>query len=71
MTDSIMTRSNALKILNVRDGCSDREIRRNYRLLARKYHPDKLCDRYLFMKREGEEIFKNLANLYNKLGSNM
>lgn len=66
-----MTRNDAMKILNVGIGCSDREIRRNYRLLARKYHPDKWCDRCLFTKREGEEIFKKLANAYNKLGGNM
>jgi len=57
--------------LNVGDGCSDREIHRKYRLLVCKYHSNKWCDRCLFMKSEGEEIFKNVANVYNKLGGNV
>ena len=65
-----ITRSDAMRILNVRNGCSEREIRRNYRLLACKYHPDEWCDRCLFTEREGEEIFKNLANAHNKLRGN-
>ena len=49
---------------------SQREICRNYRLIICKYYPDKWYNRYLFMEREGEEIFKNLANAHNKCRSN-
>ena len=63
-----MSRRDALKVLNLDSKCSDSEIRRKYRFLARKYHPDKWCDRCVFSRSEGEEIFKSIANAFNKLG---
>ena len=62
-----MSKSDALKVLNLDGRCSDREIRRMYRLLARKYHPDKWCDSCMFSRREGEEIFKCISNAFYKL----
>ena len=66
ITDT-MTKSDALRVLNLDGRCSDREIRRMYRLLARKYHPDKWCDSCMFSRREGEEIFKCISNAFYKL----
>lgn len=36
-------RKQALKTLGLEDGASDREIRRAYRELAQKYHPDRVA----------------------------
>ena len=62
-----MSKSDALKVLNLDGRCSDREIRRMYRLLARKYHPDKWSERCMFSRNDGEEIFKCISNAFIKL----
>ena len=63
----IMTRNEALRVLDLGNSCSEREIRRKYRLLAREYHPDKWCESYVFSRSEGMEIFKSVANAFVKL----
>ena len=34
----------ATKILNLKPGVASKDLRKAYRMLARKYHPDKVCD---------------------------
>lgn len=46
-------------ILGVPYNASEKEIRKAYRELAKKYHPDKNKDKQV------EEIFKNITNAYN------
>ena len=65
---SSMSRREAFVILKVDISYSSREIRQKYRMLARKYHPDKWCDRCRFTRKEGEDIFKNLSNAYSIIG---
>jgi len=62
-----MSRSKAVEILNVADGTSKREIRMRYMALVRKYHPDKWCSRCKFSIVEGENVFKNISNVYDIL----
>ena len=62
-----MTRREVLETLNACDRYSDREIRRKYRMLVRKYYPDKWNEQCIFTKEEGKNIFKNLSNAREKL----
>ena len=52
-------------------GCDEsenaKEVKRKYRKLARKYHPDKWCGQCNFSRSEGERIFKGIANAYDML----
>ena len=63
-----MTRFEAYRVLTVTRSCSEREIRRKYRLLARKYHPDKWNEKCEFTKEVSEKIFKNLSSAYTLIG---
>ena len=62
-----ISRSEALRTLEVFVGSNVSEIRSNYKILARKCHPDKWCDRSVFTRKEGENIFKNASNEYQLL----
>ena len=50
------------KILGLEQGCSDDDIRKNYRKLAMQYHPDRNPDDL-----EAEEKFKEIAEAYGVL----
>ena len=49
----------AVKLLELKDGDGDKELRRSYRKLARKYHPDK--------NPSGREMFETLQKSYELL----
>jgi molecular chaperone DnaJ len=49
------------KILGVEENASDEDIKKEYRKLSRKYHPD--------VNPEGEEKFKEIAEAYEHLGT--
>lgn len=53
------------KILEVSKSASDDEIKANYRLLAKKWHPDKNPDR----KEEAEKKFKEIGEAYAVLSN--
>ena len=59
-----MTRIQALDMLCCATNKDFREIRRNYRLLVKKCHPEKWCDSFLFRKEEREVIFKGIDNAH-------
>jgi len=51
------------KILNVGSNASKKEIKKSYRKLARRYHPDANPD-----NKKAEEKFKEISEAYNVLG---
>ncbi|GAB5372120.1 hypothetical protein AAMO2058_001638200 [Amorphochlora amoebiformis] len=57
----------AYKVLGLEKGATDREIKRKYRSLARKYHPDKCfepeCEGIF---REIQEAYENLKNVRSR-----
>jgi len=52
------------KILNLERNATSQEIKKAYRKLALKYHPDKNFNN----KKENEEIFKDISEAYQILG---
>jgi molecular chaperone DnaJ len=56
------TRPDYYKILGVGKGASDEEIKKAYRKLARKYHPDRNPD-----DKQAEERFKEISQAYDAL----
>jgi len=59
-------RKNYYKILGVKLNASDREIKKAYRVLALKHHPDKVKEEE---KKKSEEIFRDVAEAYGVLSS--
>ena len=57
----------AKKILGTTLNACRREIKLKYRLLARKYHPDKWVEECAFSKKEAECYFKDISNAYQHL----
>ena len=47
----------ATKILGTTRNACSREIKLKYRLLARKYHPDKWVKEYVFSKERSRRLF--------------
>ena len=61
------SRSEVLEVMQVSSNASPREIRLQCMMLARKYHPDKWCERCTFGREVGMGIFKNIANAFDVL----
>jgi len=59
---SVTSRASALKILQLHNKATKREITLQYRFLARIYHPDKWCELKPFSRNDGAEMFKSIAN---------
>ena len=55
----------ALKTLNLQEGCTLDEIKKSYRELSRKWHPDKF--RELQEKNEAEKKFMKIQQSYEIL----
>ena len=54
----------AYRILGVSSDASDAQIKRNYRRLARQYHPDRNPN-----DEAAEERFKSIQTAYEQVGS--
>jgi molecular chaperone DnaJ len=52
-------------VLGVTRGASDREIKKAYRTLSRKYHPDSYSDET--QKAQAEEKFREVQEAYNRI----
>ena len=62
------TRRDSLGIFNLPNAATEREIKVQYRRLARIYHPDKYVTTNEMTKMEAQEHFKLINNAYEFLG---
>ena len=58
---------NYYKILDLQNNATDEEVKKAYKKMAIKYHPDKQCDKTEPEKKEAEEKFKTIADAYDVL----
>lgn len=65
----IKNTDNAYKILEVEPNASSNEIKRAYRNMAKKYHPDKLSGQDPAMIKGAEEKFREVQKAYETLMS--
>ncbi len=58
---------NAYKILEIEKTATDSEIKKAYRTMAKKYHPDKLQHLPEHLQKGAEEKFRSVQEAYEKL----
>ncbi|MDG2492505.1 MAG: TerB family tellurite resistance protein [Flavobacteriaceae bacterium] len=58
---------NAYKILEIDSSATDAEIKKAYRTMAKKYHPDKLNTADSAMKKGAQEKFQKIQAAYEKI----
>lgn len=57
----------AYKILEIEKSASDEEVKRAYRRMAKKYHPDRVITQDEAIKRGAEEKFKEVQKAYEEI----
>jgi len=57
----------AYKILEIEPGCTDEEVKKAYRKMAMKYHPDKVTHLGEEVKKSAEEKFRELGSAYENI----
>ena len=60
----IKSADNAYKILEIERSVSDSEVKKAYRTMAKKYHPDKVITENKAIKKGAEEKFKEVQKAY-------
>ncbi|WP_350284270.1 TerB family tellurite resistance protein [uncultured Croceitalea sp.] len=60
----IKSADNAYKILEIERNASDDDVKRAYRTMAKKYHPDKVITENEAIKKGAEEKFKEVQKAY-------
>ncbi len=70
--DSIMamfvkSADNAYKILEVEKSATDDEVKKAYRKMAKKYHPDRVVTENEAIKKGAEEKFKEVQKAYETI----
>ncbi len=60
----IKSADNAYKILEIQRSASDDEVKKAYRTMAKKYHPDKVITENEAIKKGAEEKFKEVQKAY-------
>ena len=58
---------NAYKILEIQKSATDDEIKKAYRKMAKKYHPDKVITENKAIKKGAEEKFKQVQKAYEQI----
>jgi len=58
---------NAYKILEIDSSSTDVEIKKAYRTMAKKYHPDKLSSADPAMQKGAKEKFQQIQAAYEKI----
>ncbi len=59
--------SSAYKILEITSDATDEELKRAYRKMANKYHPDKVSHLGVDIKKAAKEKFQQLNEAYNEI----
>ncbi len=63
----IKSADNAYKILEIEKAASDDDVKRAYRKMAKKYHPDKVITENEAIKKGAEEKFKEVQRAYEQI----
>lgn len=63
----IKAANNAYKILEIEKDASDDEVKKAYRTMAKKYHPDRVNTENEAIKRGAEEKFKEVQKAYEEI----
>lgn len=63
----IKSADNAYKILEIEKSATDEEIKKAYRTMAKKYHPDRVNTQNEAIKRGAEEKFKEVQKAYEEI----
>ena len=63
----IKSADNAYKILEIEKAASDEEVKKAYRKMAKKYHPDKVITDNEAIKKGAEEKFKEVQIAYEQI----
>lgn len=63
----IKSADNAYKILEIEKGVPDDEVKKAYRKMAKKYHPDKVITENEAIKKGAEEKFKEVQRAYEQI----
>jgi len=61
------TKKDYYTILEIQETASDDEVKKAYRKMAKKYHPDKLLDMGLDVKKAAEEKFLKVQEAYERI----
>ena len=57
----------AYKILEIEKSATDAEVKKAFRTMAKKYHPDKLMDMDEAYRKGAEEKFRNVQEAYETI----
>jgi DnaJ like chaperone protein len=63
----IQQAGNAYKILEIDSNATDAEVKKAYRTMAKKYHPDKLSSSDPAMLKGAQEKFQQVQAAYEKI----
>src|SRR6056297_957961 len=63
----IKSANNAYKILEIEKNATDGEIKKAYRTMAKKYHPDRVNTQNEAIKKGAEEKFKEVQRAYEEI----
>jgi DnaJ like chaperone protein len=63
----VKDRDNAYKILEIEKSASDSEVKKAYRTMAKKYHPDKLMDMDEAYRKGAQEKFRKVQEAYETI----
>jgi DnaJ like chaperone protein len=63
----VKSADNAYKILEIEKAASDDDVKRAYRKMAKKYHPDKVITENEAIKKGAEEKFKEVQRAYEQI----
>ena len=63
----IKSADNAYKILEIEKSATDDEVKKAYRKMAKKYHPDKVITENEAIKKGAEEKFKQVQKAYEQI----
>ena len=63
----IKSANNAYKILEIQKSATDEEVKKAYRTMAKKYHPDRVNTEDEAIKKGAEEKFKEVQKAYEEI----